>query len=145
MVFNPSVSRKIVSRNFPVGNTALKFVSKFKYLGNIITDDLQHDADIEREIKSLFVRCNILISRFKYCSGQVKVKLFQTYCLCLYNPGLWHSFNKGTMHRFYSCYNSVLSGSLVLPSIAVLLRLYCRLGFPAVPLSYITLTFGFVF
>ena len=105
MVFNPSVSRKIVSRNFPVGNTALKFVSKFKYLGNIITDDLQHDADIEREIKSLFVRCNILISRFKYCSGQVKVKLFQTYCLCLYNPGLWHSFNKGTMHRFYSRYN----------------------------------------
>ena len=79
MVFNPSVSRKIVSRNFPVftvGNTALKFVSKFKYLGNIITDDLQDDADIEREIKSLFVRCNILISRFKYCSWQVKDKLF---------------------------------------------------------------------
>jgi len=83
MVFNPSVSRKIVSRNFPVftvGNTTLKFVSKFKYLGNIITVDLQDDADIEREIKSLFVRCNILISRFKYCSWQVKVKLFQTYC-----------------------------------------------------------------
>jgi len=32
-VFNPSDSGKIVSRNFPVftvGNTALKFVSKFK-------------------------------------------------------------------------------------------------------------------
>ena len=61
MVFNPSVSRKIVSRNFSVFtfcNSALKFVSKFKYLGNIITDDMQDDAFIEREIKSLFVRCN---------------------------------------------------------------------------------------
>ena len=48
MVFNPSVSRKIVSRNFPVftvSNTASKFVSKFKYLCNIITDDL-HDAEL---------------------------------------------------------------------------------------------------
>jgi len=65
MVFNAPVSRKIVSRNFPVftvGNTALKFVSKFKYLGIIITDELQDDANIEREIKSLFVRCYILMS-----------------------------------------------------------------------------------
>ena len=113
MVFNPSVSR-----NFPVftvGNTTLKFVSKFKYLGNIITDDLQDDADIEREIKSLYVRCNVLISRFKYCSWQVQVKLFQTYCLCLYNPGLWHSFNKATMQciDFIHVTISVLSGSLV--------------------------------
>jgi len=59
--------------------------------------------------KSLFVRWNILISRFKYCSWQVKVKLFQTYCLCLYNPGLWHSFNKATMHRFYSRYNKCVT------------------------------------
>jgi len=110
--------KKIVSRNFPVFtvcNTALKFVSKFKYLGNIITNDLQDDADIEREIKSLYVRCNVLISRFKYCSWQVQVKLFQTYCLCLYNPGLWHSFNKATMQciDFIHVTISVLSGSLV--------------------------------
>ena len=51
------------------------------------------------------MRGNILISRFKYCSWQVKVKLFQTYCLCLHNPGLWHSINKATIHRFYSCYD----------------------------------------
>ena len=78
MVFNPPVSRKIVSRNFPVftvGNTALKFVSK--YLGNIITDDLQDDADIEREIKSLFVRCNILISRFNIVLGKLKLNCFK--------------------------------------------------------------------
>jgi len=129
----------------PTYNTpALKFVSKFKYLGNIITDDFQDDADIEREIKSLFVRCNILIGRFKYCSWQVKVKLFQTYCLCLYNPDLWHSFNKATMHRFYSCYNKCVKRFFGFAKYSSL-RLYCRLGFPAVPLSYITLTFGFVF
>ena len=40
IVFNPSVSCKVISHNFPsftAGNTALKFVNQFKYLGNIIT------------------------------------------------------------------------------------------------------------
>ena len=68
MVFNPTVSRKVVTNNFPAftaGNDTLKFVDRFKYLGNIVTKDLRDDEDIEREIKCLFTRCNVLISRFK--------------------------------------------------------------------------------
>ena len=108
MVFSPSVSRKVVSHNFPsftAGNTALKFVNQFKYLGNILTQNLRDDVDIEREIKCLFVRCNILMSRFKYCSLSVKLKLFQSYCICFYNTALWNSHNKATLDRFVSCYN----------------------------------------
>ena len=44
--------------------------------------NLRDDVDIEREIKCLFVRCNILMSRFKYCTLSVKLKLFQSYCIC---------------------------------------------------------------
>jgi len=54
MVFNPSVSRKIVTTSFPAftaGTGELKFVDRFKYLYNIVTNDLRDDADIEREIK----------------------------------------------------------------------------------------------
>jgi len=57
MVFNSTVSRKIVAHNFPqftAGNDKLKSVDRFKYLGNIITKDLHDDEDIEREIKCLF-------------------------------------------------------------------------------------------
>ena len=55
----------------------------------------------------IFVRCNILINRFKYFAWQVEVtcKLFQALLQCLYNSGLWQSFSEETMHRFYSCCN----------------------------------------
>ena len=42
MVFNHSVSPVIISHNFPsfaVGNTALKFVTEFECLGNIIAQE----------------------------------------------------------------------------------------------------------
>jgi len=57
IAYNPTVRRKVVSYNFPVftvGDEQLKFVDRFKYLGNIITNDLRDDEDIEREIKYLF-------------------------------------------------------------------------------------------
>ena len=108
MVLNPSVSRKIVTTSFPAftaGNDELKFVDRFKYLGNIVTNDLRDDADIEREIKCLFTRCNVLISRFKHCSWNVKLKLFRAYCLCFYNIALWYSHNRSSLCRFVSSYN----------------------------------------
>ena len=85
MVFNPLMSSKIVSKNFPaftVDMKVLKFVREFKYLGTVIADTLRDDCDIEREIRCLFVRCNILISRFRYCSWHAKIRLFRTYCFC---------------------------------------------------------------
>ena len=86
MVFNPSVSRKIVSRDFPVftvGNTALKFVSKFKYLGNIITDDGLPSCTTV--IHNFNFRFRILIST----STNVIVKSFvhfSLFCICFYGP-----------------------------------------------------------
>ena len=97
MIFNPLDSKKVVCCDFPaftVDGAQLTFVDSFKYLGNVITNDLRDDADIEREIKCLFTRCNILLSRFQYCSRAVKLRLFQSYCLCFYNCALWHVYNK---------------------------------------------------
>ena len=79
MIFNPSERKKVVSCNFPVftaNGEELSYASSFKYLGSVITNDLRDDADIEREIKCLFTRCNILLSRFQYCSKIVKLRLF---------------------------------------------------------------------
>jgi len=40
----------------------LKFVTDFKYFGNIINNKLSNSDDIKREIKNLFVRCNKLVT-----------------------------------------------------------------------------------
>ena len=78
---------------------------KFKYLGHIINNGLTDDDDICREIRGMFARTNILMRRFGKCSLNVKVQLFKSYCLCMYDTALWVSYLKGTMDRLRSCYN----------------------------------------
>jgi hypothetical protein len=78
MIFNPKDRNKVISTSFPnfkLGSSPLHFVTEFKYLGHMITNDLTDDIDIQREIRSMFVRANILARRFMNCSTSVKVVL----------------------------------------------------------------------
>ena len=61
--------------------------------------------DIQREIRSMFVRCNLLICKFQSCSKAVKLRLFQSFCLCFYDIALWTSYHKSYLQKFRSCYN----------------------------------------
>ena len=82
MVFNPTDRRKVVCPSFPDFTLAcckLKFVDSFRYLGHIIDNCLCDDQDINREIKALFTRTNILSRRFKRCTVQIKVRLFKAF------------------------------------------------------------------
>jgi hypothetical protein len=78
MILNPKDRNKLISTSFPnfkLGSSPLHFVTEFKYLGHMITNDLTDDIDIQREIRSMFVRANILARRFMNCSTSVKVVL----------------------------------------------------------------------
>ena len=111
MVFAPKRRGMIVSSTFPplkIGNHYINYVQQFKYLGHIISDGLTDDEDINREIKNMFARTNVLLRRFRMCSVEVKVVLFKSFCLCLYDIGLWKVYNKGTLNRFRSCYHKCL-------------------------------------
>jgi len=70
----------------------LEFVSEFRYLGHIINDRLSDDNDINREIRNMYVRTNMLIRRFGRCSRILKTRLFRTYCACLYCSALWSTY-----------------------------------------------------
>ena len=108
MVFNPNKRDRIITSKFPcftVGNSSLKFVDKFKYLGHVITSDLSDDADIHREIQNMFVRTNVLLCRYRKCTLSVKTLLFRSFCLCLYDVALWKVFNNGTLAKLQPCYN----------------------------------------
>ena len=60
---------------------AATFFTTYKYLGNIINDNLRDDDDILREVKNMYVRTNILLRKFGKCSFNVKLKLFSIYLL----------------------------------------------------------------
>ena len=76
MVFNPKVKRWVLDVGFPnftLGNTMIKFVHVFKYLGHVINNRLNDDDDINREIRGTFARTNTLIRKFSKCSLNVKM------------------------------------------------------------------------
>lgn len=107
MVFAPKRRNMIVAREFPVfkiGNSCIQYVQNFKYLGHIITDNLMDDLDIQREIKNMFIRTNVLNRRFHKCSVSVKLMLFKSFCVSFYDIALWHAHNVGTLNKFRSCY-----------------------------------------
>ena len=86
MVFRPRERSKVVLTSFPyliAGGNSLQYISSFKYPGHIITDCLRDDDDIQREMKNMFVRTNILKHKFANCSQVVKVVL--EYCVQHYS------------------------------------------------------------
>ena len=44
-----------------LSGATLQFVESFRYLGHVITADFKDDADIQREMKSLNVRGNVIL------------------------------------------------------------------------------------
>jgi len=100
MVFNPTSRSKRVPGSFPVFtlcNNQLAFVGQFKYLGHIIDNSFSDDSDINREVKALFARTNLLCRRFKRCSELVKVRFFRSFCVSFYDAALWYNYSVGAI------------------------------------------------
>jgi len=50
----------------------------FKYLGSMIDNKLYDNVDINRGVKCVFIRNDLLIRRFARCSRHVKLCFFQS-------------------------------------------------------------------
>jgi len=83
------------------------------------------DADIHRERKNSFYRCNMLTRRFSKCSVAVKLRLFKTFCLCFYDIGLWCNFTSGAFAKLQSAYVKCVKIFLDIVSFIVLLLPWC--------------------
>jgi len=90
----------------PLGCTmciAVLLVEQFRHLGHILSNSLNDDDDIKREIQSLYICTNMVISRFHRCSTRVKRILFKSYCLCFYDMALWKHYSVTVLSKFKSC------------------------------------------
>ena len=106
-------------------------MKQFKYLGHIIDHSCSDDSDINREVKNLFMRTNILCRRFKRCSLHVKVRLFRTFCLCMYDTALWANFSAGAMNMFASCYNKCMKSFFGYPKYSSVTSMLFDVGLPS--------------
>ncbi|XP_061714626.1 uncharacterized protein LOC133523131 [Cydia pomonella] len=108
--YNPNTLPKIM-----LGGEPLKIAKQFKYLGHMLTEELNDDCDLERERRALAVRGNMLARRFARCNNQVKLTLFKAYCQTFYTCSLWVSFTQRSYNTLRVQYNNILRMLLRLP------------------------------
>ena len=84
----------------------LTFVNSYKYLGVFILSSFMDDDDISRQVRLLYIRANFLFRKFAYCSGEVKIKLFKSFCTNLYCCHLWSNFKLSSYNKIRVAYNN---------------------------------------
>ena len=97
IIFNPVKSicvavqprkRKLFCPNVTLDNNVLENVNQTKYLGFMSNSNAQDDEDMLKQMRNLYIRSNKLLCTFHYCSTDVKLELFKSYCTSFYCPGL---------------------------------------------------------
>jgi len=79
--------------------------------GHIINQSLlrQKAAHAETHNKNKHkLQTKLKLSRFRCCSVNVKLTLFKTYCLCLYDTALWKNFSATVYRKLKSAYNKCI-------------------------------------
>ena len=95
-----------VPKVFLNGN-CIELVSKYKYLGLMICNNIADDEAISSQIRSLYARGNVLIKHFNFCSDDVKSLLFKTFCSSLYCCHLWCKCSTESRRRIKVAHNRV--------------------------------------
>ena len=109
---------------------------EFKYLGHKLSYELNDDIDIDREIRNMFVRTNILLRKFYRCSISVKISLFKSYCINLLGCALCSRFSSGVSNRFKSCYHKCLKVFFGYNTYSSVTNLLFELGLASFPPSF---------
>ena len=134
MIFKPRNNKFVISENFKrlsVNNFELKYVDSFKYLGHIINDKLCDDDDLNRQVRNLYVLCNILLRHYNKCSMRVKKMLYKSFCLYLYGASLWKNATCGASNYFKSCFNRCMKIFFCYRSYESVTNMLLALGLPS--------------
>ena len=122
---------------FHLSGQALGVSNSTKYLGHIITDTLEDDADMFRQRRLLYVQANMLVRKFHHCTYDVKMNLFRAYCTPLYTAPLWVNYKKES-------YNDCLRILLKKPRSTRASQLFCNMGLTTFLALLRNLTFKFM-
>ena len=97
---------KLNQPSFTLCDIKLQYVNNYKYLGYIISDSFNDQDDIKRQIRSIYIKCNMLSIKFYMCSVEVKTKLFQAYCTNFYCSQLWWDYTKQVYNKVRVAFNN---------------------------------------
>ena len=96
MCVKPKWLKDLHVPDFILDGAVLSQVSRQKYLGYSICDNMFDNDDIPRQTRCTYTRGNTIINKFRNCSSDVKSKLFKAYCTNFYGINLWSLYNVET-------------------------------------------------
>ena len=108
MILRTKEDKKLHFPSFYLNDSELTTVTKAKYLGHILRNDLCDDDDIQRQCCKLYAQANMLARKFHMCTKEVKISLFRTYCTPLYTAHLWCSYSRAKINKIKVAYNDAL-------------------------------------
>lgn len=86
---------------------ALAYVDSIKYLGVILNKSTRDDEDIMRQVRAIYSRGNVLISRLRHCSVDVKISIFRSFMSTAYCCQLWSNSRCLSLHKLTVAYNNI--------------------------------------
>ena len=86
-----------------------------KYLGVIITSNLDDRIEIASHTRSFYARSNSIYRTYKDCSIEVKLLLFESFCLSFYLFHLWFEYPLVIFNRLRVATNNMLRKLVGLP------------------------------
>ena len=93
----------------------LNNILETKYLGYLLSEDQSDDKDIAKQMRTFYIRSNKLLRMFSYCTIDVKIELFRSYCSALYCCTMWSDYRKASYRKMTVAFNYVHRRMLNLP------------------------------
>ena len=107
MAVLPKCLRKLPVPTMYVNDKPLKWVDEHKYLGIFITNVFNDNRDVKRQMRALYGRGNVIISKFRHCTDDVKVQLFKSFCSDMYCSHLWSNYSINVYSKLKVAYNNI--------------------------------------
>ena len=116
MLVKPRTMQRFQFRaNSVLSGTQLEYVDSFPYLGHLITNNRCDNADISKQLRKLNAVGNQLIRKFNFCTMDVTVQLFKTYCYPIYCNSLWSKFTQVSISKLRVAYNDIFRRLIGVP------------------------------
>ena len=107
MTFLPKHLKVFNVPPFYLYGSLLKQVHEYVYLGVFISSNKSDARDIQRQLRYIYSKGNMLVRKFGKCSQIVKRQLFTSYCCNLYCSYLWSVYPESKLQSAKVAYNNI--------------------------------------
>ena len=120
MIFHPHgfKAEYNLKDSFVINGHSLEVVKSIKYLGYLISDNMNYTEDLNRVKSKFYAEYNVVLRNFNFADSAIKVFLFKQYCVQLYGSELWFGVKKPTqeLKQFAVGYHKAIKKLLGLSS-----------------------------